>query len=263
MSTTYYAELSRTELLTAEQEIDLAYRVQQGDKTARDLMVCSNLRLVVKIAQARSRACPGADVADLISDGNIGLIRAVDNFDPSRGVRFATHASYWIKQSINRALDNTGRTVRLPAYMVEILAKWKKTAAEFATAFGYEASPEELGTLLGLTRLRLAKVKKALASGTSQAGATDSGWTIEDLAEDMTYTPGKSEVEALRHCLDNMDPRQAEILRQRFGINPEQQQYTLREIAVQLGMTSARAGERVRQLERLALSELYRRMTQD
>src|SRR5471032_1474864 len=124
---TYLREINETSLLSADEEKELAHKIEGGDSEARDRMVRANLRLVVNIA--RSYAGKGLGLQDLIEEGNLGLLRAVEGFDPSMNTRFSTYASYWIKQSIKRAVINTGKTVRLPAYMVELLTKWRRATA--------------------------------------------------------------------------------------------------------------------------------------
>ena len=128
---TYLREINETPLLSAEEERQLAYRIEDGDSEARDRMVRANLRLVVNIA--RSYTGKGLGLQDLIEEGNLGLLRAVEGFDPSMNTRFSTYASYWIKQSIKRALVNTAKTIRIPAYMVELLAKWRRASARSRT----------------------------------------------------------------------------------------------------------------------------------
>src|SRR5260370_8159253 len=125
---TYLREINETALLSADEEKQLAYRIEDGDSEARDRMVRANLRLVVNIA--RSYTGKGLGLQDLIEEGNLGLLRAVEGFDPSMNTRFSTYASYWIKQSIKRALVNTAKTIRIPAYMVELLAKWRRPSAK-------------------------------------------------------------------------------------------------------------------------------------
>src|SRR5437762_13667451 len=138
---TYLREINETPLLNADEEKQLAYRIEDGDSEARDRMVRANLRLVVNIA--RSYTGKGLGLQDLIEEGNLGLLRAVEGFDPARETRFSTYASYWIKQSIKRALVNTAKTIRIPAYMVELLAKWRRAAAKLQEEAG--RAPDEGG----------------------------------------------------------------------------------------------------------------------
>ena len=139
---TYLREINETPLLSAEDERQLAYRIERGDNEARDRMVRANLRLVVNIA--RGYAGRGLALEDLIAEGNLGLVRAVEGFDPSMNTRFSTYASYWIKQSIKRALVNTAQTIRIPAYMVELLAKWRRATAKVPDELGRAPTHEEV-----------------------------------------------------------------------------------------------------------------------
>ena len=139
---TYLREINETALLTAQDEKDLAGRIADGDVQARDRMVRANLRLVVNIA--RGYTGKGLSLQDLIEEGNLGLLRAVEGFDPAVGTRFSTYASYWIKQSIKRALINSAKTIRIPAYMVELLSKWRRATARLADELGRTPTPEEI-----------------------------------------------------------------------------------------------------------------------
>src|SRR5690349_14699864 len=151
---TYLREINETALLNAEQEKQLAYRIEGGDTEARDQMVRANLRLVVNIA--RGYTGKGLALQDLIEEGNLGLLRAVEGFDPSMNTRFSTYASYWIKQSIKRGLINTAKTIRLPAYMVELLSKWRRASAELQEELGRTPTQEEIAKRLNLPKKKLA-----------------------------------------------------------------------------------------------------------
>src|SRR4051794_5527809 len=156
----YFAEINDTPLLDAGQERELACRVQDGDAEARDWMVRANLRLVVNIA--RGYTGRGLDLPDLIAEGNLGLLRAAEGFDPSMNTRFSTYASYWIKQSIKRAVVNTAKTVRIPAYMVELLSKWRRATNKLTDELGRPPAPEEIAKYLGLPKKKLAIIQKAI-----------------------------------------------------------------------------------------------------
>src|SRR3984893_15582278 len=143
---TYLSEINETPLLTAEQEKQLALRIEEGDSEARDHMVRANLRLVVNIA--RSYTGKGLGLEDLIAEGNLGLVRAAEGFDPAMNTRFSTYASYWIKQSIKRLVINTAKTVRLPAYMVELLTKWRRASAKLQEELGRAPTEEEVAQAL-------------------------------------------------------------------------------------------------------------------
>ena len=150
---TYLREINETSLLSADDEHELAVAIGGGDIQARDRMVRANLRLVVNIA--RGYTGKGLGLQDLIEEGNLGLLRAVEGFDPAVGTRFSTYASYWIKQSIKRALINTAKTIRIPAYMVELLSKWRRASTRLAEELGRTPTPEEIARVLGLPRKKL------------------------------------------------------------------------------------------------------------
>src|SRR6267378_1630051 len=147
---TYLREINETALLTADQEKSLARKIGEGDTEARDQMVRANLRLVVNIA--RGYTGKGLALQDLIEEGNLGLLRAVEGFDPAVGTRFSTYASYWIKQSIKRALINTAKPIRIPAYMVELLCKWRRMAADMQDSLGRTPTVEEIARALQLPK---------------------------------------------------------------------------------------------------------------
>src|SRR3954468_4046910 len=157
---TYLREINETALLSADEEKELAYRIEVGDNAARDRMVRANLRLVVNIA--RSYTGKGLGLQDLIEEGNLGLLRAVEGFDPPMNTRFSTYASYWIKQSIKRALVNTAKTIRIPAYMVELLQKWRRASAKLQDELGRTPTHEEIARSMNLPKKKLAIIKKAI-----------------------------------------------------------------------------------------------------
>src|SRR5437867_12199000 len=175
---TYLREINETALLTADQEKELAYRIADGDQAARDQMVRANLRLVVNIA--RNYVGKGLDLPDLIEEGNLGLLRAVEGFDPTMNTRFSTYAGYWIKQSIKRALINTGKTIRIPAYMAQLLTEWRRATAELQEALGRPPTQEEIATHMKLPRRKLNLIKKAIRiyNAAPQADPADDGQNI-------------------------------------------------------------------------------------
>ncbi len=254
---TYLREINETALLTAEDEQQLATRIAQGDVRARDQMVRANLRLVVNIA--RGYAGKGLSLQDLIEEGNLGLLRAVEGFDPAVGTRFSTYASYWIKQSIKRALINSAKTIRIPAYMVELLSKWRRANARLTEELGRTPTPEEVARVLGLPRKKLPIIKKAIRiyNSTPQTDQAEAGWSLGEMIMDERMKSPEDELlendvlKRVMEMLETMDSREATVLRMRFGLE-DLDPHTLKEIGEQLGLTR----ERVRQIETEALNKL-------
>lgn len=251
---TYLSEIDRTPLLTAAEERYLAGRVAAGDAEARDRMARANLRLVVNIA--RGFAGRGLALEDLVAEGNMGLLRAIEGFDPAMSTRFSTYAAFWIKQSVRRALSMTGRTVRLPHYVTALLAKWRRAAAELQERLGRLPEEAEVGDHLGLSRRQMRVVRQALRGVTTGDATGDAGEWLADMVADHGPAPddrlaGVEELRLALASLDRLDERERAVLRLRFGLGGAEPA-TLQEVGNHLELTR----ERVRQIEQEALAKL-------
>lgn len=250
----YLRDIGAAPLLSADAERRLAHRINQGDPEARERMVRANLLLVVSIA--RRYAHRGLPMEDLIAEGNMGLMRAAEGFDPSVGVRFSTYATYWIKQSIRRALVNTARAVRVPAYMAELLTKWRRAEAALHEELG-RPPEEEVAGRLGLAVKKLKMVRKAMRvyGGAAQEDAGGEGLSLAELlaggSPPDAQLEGAEEVSRILGQLNQLGPREAGVLRLRFGLGGDGPM-TRQEVGEGLGLTR----ERVRQIESDALSAL-------
>lgn len=253
----YLDEIKGFELLEASEELRLAERILAGDPQARQDMIRANLRLVVSIAKQFVNR--GLGFMDLIEEGNIGLIRAVEKFDPQAGCRFSTYATWWIKQSIRRALVNSSKTVRIPSYMVELIGKLKSTQLQLTDSLGRAPNVEELATSMGLPEKNVSAIKRAIDASQTMANPVPidpEGGTEEMIPDDGQSAPDQvileqSQLENLRELLDSMSERQAAVLKLRYGLSGEEPM-TLKDIGKKVGLTR----ERVRQIENEALARL-------
>jgi len=251
-------DISKTPLLTAAEERALVKRVTKGDQKARERMIASNLRLVVSIAKRYTHR--GLSLLDLIEEGNIGLLKAVERFDPKVGTRFSTYATWWIKQAIRRAITNTVKTVRIPAYMVEIIAQWKSAALALTAKLGRKPTLQEIAVAIDLSPTKLNVIKRVVRASlaSNQPVSLDLMSTISDLLQDgRTKMPEETfldewEKAKLLQLLDGIGPREAQILKMHYGIE-DGSPMTLEEIGRELGITR----ERVRQVEHEALTTLH------
>ena len=253
----YLREISKTELLTPEEEVELAAKIKRGDKKARAHMIRANLRLVVKIAQDYSGY--GLPLADLISEGNIGLMKAVERFDPNKGGKLSTYGSWWIKQSIKRALANQSKTIRLPVHMVDKIARMRRISTMMAEAIGREPTDAELAEELGIPRKKLALLKRAAKRPTSLNAPVhedDSAEFSDIIGDEHAVDPfaaldNKNMHGELDDLLEVLDEREHRIIDARFGLDGKKPM-TLEEVGVEFGVTR----ERIRQLQNIALDKM-------
>ena len=257
----YMQQISDIPLLTVEDEIELAARIAKGDTEAREIMITSNLRLVVKIAQEYSNL--GLSVLDLINEGNMGLMKAVERFDPSKGGKLSTYASWWIKQAIKRALANQSKTIRLPVHMVDRVTLIRRTAAKLSESLGREPTNEEIAETLNLPATRVSHLRNVStkpASLDSPINEEDGSTLGEVVPDEKSVDPyeslkSKSLIGDVNLVLSMLEPREADIIRLRFGLDGRDP-LTLEQVGEQIGITR----ERVRQLQDQALRDLRKKM---
>jgi RNA polymerase primary sigma factor len=255
----YLREVGKVPLLTPQEEIELAARIKKGDKRAREHMIKANLRLVVKIA--RDYEGIGLPLLDLISEGNIGLMKAVERFDPAKGGKLSTYGSWWIKQSIKRALANQSKTIRLPVHLVDKISKMRRVALRLQEELGREPSDDELAGELGIPATRVLQMRQAAirpASLDAPVGDDDSNSFSEIVEDENANTPyekleEKTVTRMLREMVSTLDPREETILRFRFGLDGGNEK-TLEEVGHKFNVTR----ERVRQIQNIALKKLRR-----
>ena len=255
----YLREIGQFPLLTPQQEIELAEKIKKGDAAARERMINANLRLVVTIA--RDYANLGLPLLDLISEGNIGLTKAVERFDPTKGAKLSTYAMWWIKQSIKRALANQSKTIRLPVHLVDKVAKVRRVSLQMSDELGREPTDDELGEEIGIDSDKIARLKSVgirPASLDAPIAENDSTEFGEVIGDDEAQTPfellrDKNLLGEVDGLLEVLDPREKKIISQRFGLDGGRPK-TLENVAKDFGITR----ERIRQLQNIALAKLRR-----
>jgi len=259
----YLKDIKKLPLLTPKEEIELARKIKKGDNRARQKMIKSNLRLVINIAKKYNYL--GVPMLDLIEEGNLGLMKAVEKFNPRKGYRFSTYAAWWIKQYITRAIANQGKTIRIPVYVVELLMRFKKTTEQLSHKLKRKPRLREIGKKMELPIRRVKQLNKMAGSVSSlNAPIGESGTTeFMDLLEDEKITTSVNDLsnfllhERIRELLRKMSPREQKIIELRFGLK-DGVRHTLRETAGNFGITR----ERVRQIENAAKRKLRDLMVQ-
>lgn len=254
----YLKQIRKTPLLTAKEEIKLSKLVKKDNQEARQKMIRANLRLVINIVKRYSYL--GLPLMDMIEEGNIGLMKAVDKFNPRKGYRFSTYAAWWIKQSVTRAISEQVKMIRTPAYLNELLIRWKKTSERLSQKLRRPATDKEIAKKMRITKRRTEQITSWLSTQTSSLDAPvgdDESSQISDLVEDQAAEAPSAGINQLmlREQLDNllemMSPREREVLDMRFGL-ANGETHTLAEIAQKIGVSR----ERVRQVEEKALEKL-------
>ena len=263
----YLKQINRTPLLTAEEEKKLGWLIiNEGSMEAKDHMIRANLRLVVSIGKNYTHR--GLPLSDLIEEGNIGLIRAVEGFDPAQGARFSTYASWWIKQSIKRTLINAMQPIHIPAYMVDLITRWKNTYRRLEEELGRTPSNAEIAHVMDIPEKKrkvLFRAMKAYQSrGQLPTGEDGEPMDFADMVEDRrheeptTSTLRREQMSEVLGMLDSMEERDARVLKLRYGLEG-QEPLTLKEIGLEIGLTR----ERVRQIEVDTLRKLQERLKGD
>lgn len=253
----YMREMGQFSMLSAEREVELANRIAEGDQSAKNELVEANLRLVVSLAR-HYQGC-GLSYQDLIQEGNIGLIKAAEKFDVSKGFRFSTYASWWIKQALSRAIADQSRTIRIPVHMTENINKFKKTERELLSKLNREPKIKEIADAMGISEKQAKEIQSYIVEPTSldiQVG-DDDDTTIGSFIEDTHFVNPESAYikesngDVVNAVLDTLSDREANILRLRFGIGGKKAM-TLEEVGKEYGLTR----ERIRQIEAKALRKL-------
>ncbi|HDS84099.1 MAG TPA: RNA polymerase sigma factor RpoD/SigA [Phycisphaerales bacterium] len=259
----YLKEIDAAPLLSWDEEKSLAAAIMEdNDPFAREQLIRSNLRLVVNIAKKYSGR--GMSLGDLIEEGNLGLMRAVDTFDPDHGVRFSTYSAWWIKQAIKRAILNNSQPIHIPTYMVELINQWRQTYAELEVKLGRTVSLEEMAFAMKVPIRKARAIRdivNVVDTGFQHDSNEENAGLDEAIEDDKVETPeqllgSNEELNRALELLDYIDPREAEVLRLRFGLDGRET-LTLKQIGKKLGLTR----ERVRQIQRSALTQLNELMT--
>jgi RNA polymerase primary sigma factor len=258
----YLREIGRIRLLTQQEEIDLAARIKKGDREARALMIKANLRLVVKIAHDYKNL--GLPVLDLVSEGNIGLMKAVERFDPAKGGKLSTYAAWWIKQSIKRALANQSKTIRLPVHLVDKISKMSRVSSQMSEELGREPTDDELAEEIGLSPRSVSQLKtvairpSSLNAPIGDDDLTEFGEMVgdEDARTPFEFLEDRNLRDELPDLLATLDDRERTIIFQRFGLDGAKPR-TLEEVGKKLGVTR----ERIRQVQNIALVKLRRALS--
>lgn len=257
----YLREIGQVPLLTPRQEIELAKRIKRGNQKARELMIKANLRLVVKIAHDYEGL--GLPLLDLISEGNIGLMKAVGRFNPKKGAKLSTYASWWIKQSIRRALSNQSKTIRLPVHVVDKISRMKRVSHSLADELGREPTDVELASRFNVPTSKIAQLRTLgvrPASLDAPMGDDDDNQFGDIIEDESAFTPhellrAKTMRQEIREHIKRLNPREAEILTLRYGIDGRGSR-TLEEVGRKFKVTR----ERIRQIQDIALTKLRRHL---
>ncbi len=256
----YLREIGKTALLTADEEKELAKKIEKGDVEARNRLIQANLRLVVSIAKRYVGRSPNLTLLDLIQEGNMGLARAVDKFDYRRGFKFSTYATWWIRQAITRALADQSRTIRIPVHMVETISKYTQVKRRLLQDLGREPLPEEIAAEMGIDveKVRhIMKISQDTVPFEAPVGDEEEGSTLGDFIEDEKgITPIQSASlrllgDQIKEIIDDLQPREQKILEMRFGLE-DGVTHTLEEVGNEFGVTR----ERIRQIEFKALEKI-------
>jgi len=256
----YLRDISGTPLLTAQEEIELAARIKKGDQKARAWMIKANLRLVVKIAHDYANL--GLPLLDLISEGNIGLMKAVERFDPGKGGKLSTYSAWWIKQSVKRAMANQSKTIRLPVHLIDKIYKLNRASLQMSEELGREPTDEELAEEIGISSAKLSQLKTvSIRPASLDAPISDDDSTAfgEIVGDEDAQTPfelfrDKNMRDELSELLAVLDDRERKIIFKRFGLDDDGKPQTLEEVGKKFGVTR----ERIRQLQNIALAKLRR-----